>query len=259
LRTFIARRVYQSQSDILKKMPEEDAQLGRPSLGWGEGQKRRLKMVQQVVPLEGKKILDAGCGIGIYLGAFQAFTEDVWGVEVDEKRAHRAKEITPNVSVSPAEKLPFPDNCFDIVFSNEVLEHVENDRQAVEEAVRVLRTGGHLVIFAPNRLFPFETHGVYLGKKYLFGNIPLINYLPDRLRDKLAHHAKAYRKSEIKSLFDGLPLRIVVFTQLFPAFDKLSAKIPPLKGFLKRVVRPLEKTPLKAFGLSHFIIAKKTA
>ncbi len=62
---------------------------------------------------------------------------------------------------------------------NEVIEHVGNDRDTIREALRVTKPGGRVVIFAPNRYYPFETHGVYLGKKYVFGNIPLVNYLPD--------------------------------------------------------------------------------
>ena len=55
----------------------------------------------------------------------------------------------------------------------------------IEDAERSgeLKPGGTIVAFAPNRLYPFETHGAYFGGRYVFGNIPLVNWLPDPLRD----------------------------------------------------------------------------
>ena len=42
-------------------------------------------------------------------------------------------------------------------------EHVDDDRKTAAEMVRVTRPGGIIVAFAPNRLYPFETHGAYVG------------------------------------------------------------------------------------------------
>ena len=97
--------------------------------------------------------------------------------------------------LSASETLPFRDAAFDVVVLNEVIEHVRDDAATLAEALRVIRPGGHIVIYAPNRLYPFETHGIYLGKKFVFGNIPFINWLPDPLRNKLVPHARAYTKA----------------------------------------------------------------
>lgn len=236
---------------------EKTAKLGKPSYLWQAGQERRLEMVRRYIPLEGKKILDVGCGIGTYLQAFKRFTNKLYGVEINAKRAAEAKRVTPNIFIAPAEKLPFDDATFDLVFSHEVLEHVGDDRKAIEEAVRVLRPEGHIVLFVPNRLFPFETHGFYLGKRYLFGNIPFINYLPDFLRNKLAPHVRAYTARNLRKLLAGLPVRLVVFTQIYPGFDKIFAKFPLFGDLLRRIFYSLEGTPLRIFGLSHLVIAKK--
>lgn len=238
---------------------------GKPSCIWRAGQERRLELVRKHIPLEGKKILDVGCGIGTYLNAFKRYTNNLYGVDIDAERVAEAtlrlrpgqEKVTPNVSVASAEKLPFGERTFDVLFSHEVLEHVDDDRKAVEEAVRVLKPGGHLVIFAPNQLFPFETHGFYLGKKYIFGNIPLINYLPRFLRNKLAPHVRAYTAKDLRRLFKGLPVQFVVFTQVYPGFDKVFAKIPLLGNLLRRIFYCLEKTPLRIFGLSHLAVIQK--
>lgn len=236
---------------------KEIANLGKPSYLWRAGQERRLEIIRRCLSLEGKKILDVGCGIGTYLRAFKRFTDELYGVEVDTKRVEKAKKVAPNICVAPAEKLPFDEGSFDIVLSHEVLEHVEDDQKAVEEAIRVLKLGGHFVIFVPNRLFPFETHGFYLGKRYISGNIPLINYLPNFLRNKLAPHVRVYTRRSLKKLFSGLPVQFVIFTQIYPGFDKISTRFPLLGNLLRRIFYFLERTPLRIFGLSHFVIAKK--
>jgi hypothetical protein len=61
----------------------------------------------------------------------------------------------------------------------------------------------------------------------------------------------------IKKLFRGLPVRLWRITQIYPGFDKIFAKIPFLGGVLRQVFYSLEKTPLRIFGLSHFVIAEK--
>ena len=99
------------------------------------------------------------------------------------------------------EQLPFAQGYFDLVLSHEVIEHVQDDRQALAEMVRVLRPGGRLVLFCPNRGYPFETHGIYWRGRYHFGNIPLVNWLPRRWRDRLAPHVGVYTRRDLSSPF----------------------------------------------------------
>src|SRR5690606_26208157 len=124
-----------------------------------------------------------------------------------------------------AEAIPYPDNRFDTILSHEVLEHVDDDRAAVREMVRVLRPGGRIIIFAPNRWYPFETHGHYWRGKYHFGNTPLINYLPDPLRNRLAPHVRAYTGAGLRRLFDGCPVRIVTHRRIYGGYDNLIARL----------------------------------
>ena len=160
------------------------------------------------MPLEGARILDIGCGIGTYVRRFRQYSDDVYGVDVEPERVAEASvDAAEHPAWRAGEELPFPDDWFDLVFSNEVIEHVDDDRQTIREAVRVTKPGGTIVIFAPNRLYPFETHGAYFGKRYVFGNIPLVNWLPDPLRNRFAPHVRAYTQRGIRSLFRGLPVR----------------------------------------------------
>ena len=242
--------------------PEQTSQTsierGRPSYSWRQGQDRRLAMVRRHVDLDGARILDVGCGIGTYVRRFRAFSDDVHGVEVEEERIREAADAgLPNIVLAVGEALPYPDDHFDLVFSNEVIEHVEDDRRTVAEMVRVTRPGGAVVAFAPNRLYPFETHGAYFGKRYVFGNIPFIGWLPDRLRDRFAPHVRAYTTRGIRHLFDGQPVRLVHHGVIYPGFDNITARHRRLGALLRRALYFAEHTPLHIFGLSHFLVMRK--
>lgn len=249
-------------------MDEDKAiEWGHPSYVWGFGQERRLDLIRRFVALEDRAILDVGCGLGMYVWAFRRFSQDVHGVDIDEEKVAEASQELPNIRVAPAEELPYPDDTFDVVLSHEVIEHVVDDQRAIAEAVRVLKPpslaagepGGRLVVFAPNRLYPFETHGAYWGGRYHFGNIPLVNYLPDRWRNRLCPHVRAYTVSGLRRLLAGMSVKIVVHTQIFPGYDKVVRRRPALGRTLRRVSFALERTPLRIMGLSHFLVAEKVA
>jgi SAM-dependent methyltransferase len=231
--------------------------LGHPSYVWRFGQNRRLELIRKYAPLEGKRVLDVGCGVGMYLRAIQAIGGRVYGVDIDCDRAVSAHELLPNVVVAPAEQLPFVQGSFDVVLLHEVLEHVEDDRCTIRDAFRVLSAKGRMVIFAPNRLYPLETHGVFWRGQYHFGNIPLINWLPDRLRAKLAPHVRVYTAKSLVRLFAGLSPRLIVHIQIFPGYDKIAARWPALGRTLREVTYFMEKTPMRRCGLSHFLVMEK--
>ena len=134
-----------------------------------------------------------------------------------------------------------------------------SDRATIREALRVTKPGGRVVIFAPNRFYPFETHGVYVGKKYVFGNIPAVNYLPDPLRNKLVPHARAYTRSGLEEITRGLPGRWIEWTVIYPGFDNIVARKPQIGKTLRDVTYRLEHSWLKRLGLSHMLVLEKTA
>lgn len=236
---------------------EKAITLGHPSYVWRFGQDRRLAMIERYAPLEGRRILDAGCGLGMYVRAFRQFSQEVYGIDLDADRIAQASRELPNLQVACAEHLPFGDDVFDVVLSHEVLEHVGDDRAAAREAVRVLRPGGRLIVFVPNRLWLFETHGFYWRGEYRFGNIPLVNWLPDGLRNRLAPHVRAYTKKQLDALFDGLRVRPVVHTQVFPGYDNIVHRRPAMGRLLRSLTYTAERTPLRIMGLSHLLVVEK--
>jgi SAM-dependent methyltransferase len=240
----------------VKRSPSaEAATLGEPSYVWRSGQERRLQLIRAYVPLEDRWILDVGCGIGTYVRRFRDFSPHVYGLDVSAQRL--AEAGLPNLVAAEGETLPFADTSFDVVVFNEVIEHVRDDRQTLRDALRVLREGGHIVIYAPNRLFPFETHGIYWRGKYRFGNKLFVNYLPGPLRRKLVPHARAYLGSDMSRLWRGLPVDLVVHTYVYPGFDNVAARNERIGRAVRSLLYRAEHTPARRFGLSHFVVLRK--
>jgi len=238
---------------------QKAAACGEPSYVWREGQQRRLQMILDAAGerLNGS-VLENGCGVGMYVEHLRPHAACIYGLEYDFERAAQASLLSRGILNAAGERLPFPAEAFDLVLSHEVLEHVQDDRQAVCEMARVLRPGGRLVVFVPNRGYPFETHGIYWRGRYHFGNIPLVNYLPRRWRDRLAPHVRVYSHGDLQRLFAGLPLKPVQRTVIFGAYDNIIAHSPALGRRLRSALQLLEKTPLRSLGLSHFWVLEKT-
>ena len=114
-----------------------------------------------------------------------------------------------------------------------------------------------MVIFAPNRGYPFETHGIYWRGRYHFGNIPLVNYLPRRIRNRLAPHVRVYTRRDLAALFQDLPVEILSTRILFGAYDNIIARRPTIGKILRDILLRLEGTPLRVLGLSHFWVVEK--
>jgi SAM-dependent methyltransferase len=238
---------------------EKAALRGEPSYVWRSGQERRLQMITKAAGERIKgRVLENGCGVGIYLSRLAKQSSKAIGLEFDLPRAQEAHQIAQHVVNAAGEMLPLPSTSFDFILSHEVLEHVQDDRACVEEMVRILRSGGRMVIFVPNRGYPFETHGVYWRGRYHFGNIPLVNYLPRRLRNRLVPHVRVYSANELESLFAGLPVRFVECQIIFGAYDNIIARRPKFGRLLRGILHGLEDSPAQIFGLSHFWVVEKT-
>jgi SAM-dependent methyltransferase len=238
---------------------DERAALGNPSFVWRFGQDRRLDLIRRYVPLEGRRILDVGCGIGTYVRRFRSFSDEVFGIDVAPDRVLRGAAELPNLMLASSDALPFPSASFDVVLLNEVIEHVRNDRATMVELARILKPGGHAIFYAPNRFYPFETHGIYVGKRYFFGNIPLVNYLPAPLRDRIVPHARVYLTRDFRRISKGLPYRTVVHRYVYPGFDNVASRSAGLARVLRRMLYTAEGSWLRIFGLSHLLILERTA
>jgi SAM-dependent methyltransferase len=243
---------------MIKRDMQKAALRGEPSYVWRAGQQRRLDMI---VRAAGQRVdglvLENGCGVGMYVEKLTSLGSRVIGLEYDFERALEAGIKSDEIINAAGEFVPLLSSTFDLILSHEVIEHVQDDRAAICEMLRLLKPGGRAVIFCPNRGYPFETHGIFWKGKYIFGNILFVNYLPRTLRNKLAPHVRVYSNRDIQKLFDGLSVKFIERTIIFGAYDNIIARFGVTGKFLRTLLQFLETTPLKWFGLSHFWVVEK--
>ena len=97
----------------------------------------------------GLDILDIGCGAGNMIHHLGRYGR-VKGIEVDARPVRMAQQRGYDVRQADAtQEIPFPDGSFDLVTALDVIEHVDQDQHILEQAFRVLRPGGHLLVTTP--------------------------------------------------------------------------------------------------------------
>lgn len=96
----------------------------------------------------GKKVLDVGCGSGHLTHLFGQQNETV-GVDITNNVQDSFRNFV--FHLADATELPFLNHSFDLVVSFDVIEHVTDDLAMLQEAHRVLRPGGRLLLGTPNR------------------------------------------------------------------------------------------------------------
>ncbi|MDD9954746.1 MAG: methyltransferase domain-containing protein [Anaerolineaceae bacterium] len=231
---------------------------GEPSYVWRAGQERRLRMIARHARLERALVLEAGGGTGMYARQIhERYGARVELFDIEPDRVLQARSSTPHALVAAAEWLPYASDRFDTVLSNEVLEHVQDDRQALQEMIRVLKPGGRAVIFCPNRWYPFETHGHFWRGRYHFGNTPFINWLPDFARNRLAPHVRAYTRRSLLSLLSGCPVRLLETRRIYGGYDNLVRRFGWPARAMRGLLQKAEGGPLDVWGLSHYLVLEK--
>jgi SAM-dependent methyltransferase len=207
-------------------------------------------------------LLDFGCGNGANTVLFAGHVDRVVGVDVESERVHEAERAADDLGLSnvsylryDGDVLPFGDGCFDHVVSFEVLEHTQDDEAAVAEIRRVLRPGGAITISVPNKWYLMETHGFDLPPTWIKWNrVPLMSWLPTPVHERFAR-ARIYSKRRITGLLEGGGFELLSHGYIMPPFDKVER--PRLKRSLDRTFAVVERSPLRAVGVAHFIAARR--
>jgi ubiquinone/menaquinone biosynthesis C-methylase UbiE len=95
-------------------------------------------------------VLEIGCGTGLLLSRIAGKAEIKVGCDLSGALLRQNKARNLDLVQADAENLPFKDMNFEAVYSVNLLEHVPNPRMVVQEALRVLKPGGRLVLITPN-------------------------------------------------------------------------------------------------------------
>lgn len=124
--------------------------------------RRARRIIEEIDPKEGDKILEVGCGDGFYLHLLSSLGIKLRlsGVDINPKALESAKKNLKgrNIRLSQAnlmKRLPFESRSFNKVIMSEVAEHLPDDVKGLREIRRVLRKDGILVVTVPNHNYPF--------------------------------------------------------------------------------------------------------
>lgn len=142
----------------------------------------KYKLFLDVIqPLESDKILDVGVNnleyspVDNYLEKHYPYSENITALSVDSNEEFMKRYPAVNSIVYDGYYFPFEDKCFDIGWSNAVIEHVGDTDRQVLFLKELNRTCKKVYFTTPNRYFPFEVHTRY----------PLIHWFPKRIFDWL--------------------------------------------------------------------------
>ena len=108
------------------------------------------KFMAPRLDVQGKKLLDIGCGKGTHLVGFSRCGMQTYGLDKRGECVQSVEGFDTRQCDIENEPFPYEDNYFDIVFSKSVLEHVMNTENFIGEALRVLKPGGLAVLLTPD-------------------------------------------------------------------------------------------------------------
>lgn len=150
-------------------------------------------------PIEGR-VLDVGCGGGGFAKSIKFYRPDleVHGVDISKQAIEIAKEDPRGVvfRAGDANDLPYNDSFFEAVVFGELLEHIENPQQALQEIARVLKPRGLLHAIIPLEGEPFTL--LYWLEK-----------LGWRGTERFAGHIQQFRVSQLEEMLEASGLEVI--------------------------------------------------
>ncbi|MDT0558034.1 class I SAM-dependent methyltransferase [Ichthyenterobacterium sp. W332] len=111
--------------------------------------KRKLKLINSF-SLQGKNLLDIGCGTGDFLEVAERHNWNITGIEPDDKARHIANSKTNNAVFNIEHLEELGENSFDAITLWHVLEHLPNLEEHIKKIEHLLKDNGRIVIAVPN-------------------------------------------------------------------------------------------------------------
>jgi len=173
--------------------------------------RRARRIIEELNPQNGEKILDVGCGDGYYsyLLSGLGIKLDLTGTDFDKRALESARKNLGSKKIKLfwadlMAKLPFKDKIFDKIVMSEVAEHLPNDVKGLKEVRRVLKPGGTLVLTVPNANYPFLWDPVNWILEHLFRTHVKSGFWAGIW----SQHRRLYKPAEIKKVVEGAGFKI---------------------------------------------------
>jgi 2-polyprenyl-3-methyl-5-hydroxy-6-metoxy-1,4-benzoquinol methylase len=149
-----------------------------------------------------KKVLDVGCGEGIFVKQIKdKFAAEAWGIELMQAPGKEAEKVLDKVFIGPCEDFldELPDNYFDAIYCNDVLEHLVDPYSVLEKLKAKLSKKGVLISSIPNIRYHYAFKKIILQKKF--------EYEGHGIFDKT--HLRFFTKSSIAKMYTDLGFEIL--------------------------------------------------
>jgi SAM-dependent methyltransferase len=161
-----------------------------------------------LVPVDAERILDVGCNTGAFGEALKATrTIEVWGVEPNAAAAGQASERLDVVLAEPfSSSAAIPDDSFDAVVFNDVLEHIADPWTALRLAARKLRSRGCVIASIPNIRHVENLVHILRDKDF--------RYEPEGVRDRT--HLRFFTRLSAVRLFEESGYRVTRIDGIHP-------------------------------------------
>jgi cyclopropane fatty-acyl-phospholipid synthase-like methyltransferase len=193
--------------------------------------KHQVEILKRYIPIKNAKVLDIGCGGGLFLSLLKREGATVTGIELSDSRAHyAATKHNLEIYKRPIESDFWQkgyQNCFDAVTLWDVIEHVNYPFQTLQYAVNVLKKGGLLLIDTPCRDSFYHQVGA-LTYRLSGGKFP--TFLNAMYSSHLFGHKQIFSTNEMKDIFASCGLEVVAPQK----FHELSF---PYDFYLRKLLR----------------------
>lgn len=227
---------------------------------WG---KKKMALYTPYIDLKDKTVLDAGCGLG---GKTVLYAESdcktIIGIDMDENHINCAKEFTfekgplnTDFITGNLSNMPFKSNSFDIIFLNDVVEHIRGPIliNALSECKRVVKVNGKICLEFPPWTSPFAAHmNIIIPWCHLFLSEEALINLNQRTKPKprlgklsnIEHFLELNRITikEFKDIIRNLDFKVIYYEDVMLKNIKILNHIPIYDKYLtSRVVAVLSK------------------
>lgn len=128
---------------------------------WYVGRRALVRSLMQGI--ESGRALDVGAGSGGNASVLRDLGWDISALEYSPTAAQLSRSRGLPVVRGDARHLPFGDECFDLVMSMDMWEHVDDDAAVARESFRVTRPGGRLLVAVPSGMDLWSDHDIALG------------------------------------------------------------------------------------------------
>lgn len=172
-------------------------------------------------PEDAKTVLDVGCGQGTFVKQIKdEYHTETWGIEYMETHGEKAKKVLDKVFIGECEKFidDLPNDYFDVIYFNDVLEHLIDPYMVLENIKNKLTKKGIIISSIPNIRYHSALKSLVLNKDWKYQESGVMDHT----------HLRFFTKKSIRRMYENLGFKIISHKGI----NKTKSLKPYLYNFL---------------------------